>query len=156
MREHKLTPTRGRSTIRWQVRADLLGASIREVEVERARIARGGRGRRLLAGGASAFWGLELPTSASPLTSLLGVLITKLGTAIACGVVFRVSRTTWGPRWFLYGVVWFVMFGLSEVGAAVSGRTTAIEAGLGVLSEAIYAPLAAFTTQSVLGRGTAD
>lgn len=106
-------------------------------------------------GGASILGGLRPPTTASPGRFLLGVMVTKLGTAVAFVSIFAVSRTIWGPRWLLYGMLWFVMFALSELGEAVSGRTTREEAMLGVVSEAIYAPLSAFITQWFLGRGAA-
>jgi hypothetical protein len=67
--------------------------------------------------------------------------------------IFAATKAFWGPRWLLYAVAWFVMFVLSELGEVVWGRTTAVEAVLGVASEAIYAPLSAFITQWLLGRG---
>jgi hypothetical protein len=109
----------------------------------------------LVYGGASVISGLQPPTTASPARFLLGVLVTKLGTAIAFVVIFDVSRAVWGPRWPLYAFLWFVMFALSEAGETVSGRTTSTEAALGIVSEAIYAPIAAFMTQWILGRGAA-
>jgi len=104
-------------------------------------------------GGASVIGGLRPPSAASTERFLLGVLITKLGTAIAFVSIFAATKAFWGPRWLLYAVAWFVMFVLSELGEVVWGRTTAVEAVLGVASEAIYAPLSAFITQWLLGRG---
>ncbi len=103
---------------------------------------------------ASVFGGLRPPATASVGEFLLGVLVTKLGTAIAFVVLFNATKAVWGERWLLYASVWFLMFAFSEVGEAISGRTTQIEAALGILSEAIYAPLAAFFAQWFLGRGT--
>jgi hypothetical protein len=82
-------------------------------------------------------------------------MVTKLGTAVAFVSIFAVSRAIWGPRWLLYAMLWFVMFAFSELGEAVSGRTTKQEALLGVVSEAIYTPLSAFITQWFVGRGAA-
>jgi hypothetical protein len=93
---------------------------------------------------------LAFPSSASPGTFLLGVLVTKVGTAVAFVVIFGLSKAIWGPRWLLYGLIWFAMFTLTELGGAVSGRSTNIEAALGVCAEAIYAPLSAFLTKRLL------
>ena len=101
------------------------------------------------------FGSLRPPSTASPGRFLLGVLVTKLGTAVAFVSIFAASRTIWGPRWLLYGMLWFVMFAFTELGEAVSGRTTNTEAVLGVVSEAIYAPVSALIAQWLLGRGPA-
>ena len=106
-------------------------------------------------GVASVIGDLRPPTSASPGKFLVGVLVTKLGTAIAFVSIFSVNKAAWGPRWLLYALVWFVMFAFSELGEAISARTTKPEAMLGVVSEAIYTPLAAFIAQWLLWRGTA-
>jgi hypothetical protein len=105
-------------------------------------------------GGASAAGLLAPPTSASPGMFLLGVLVTKLGTAVAFVIIFGLSKAIWGPRWLLFGLVWFGMFTCTELGEALSGRSTNLEAVLGVLSEAIYAPVSAFITKRLLWRGT--
>lgn len=106
----------------------------------------------LVYGGASVVSGLQPPAVASPGMFLLGVLVTKLGTAIAFVLIFSLSAAVWGPRWIQYALVWFTMFALSEVGETLSGRTTAIEAALGIASEAVYAPLAALITSRLLWR----
>ena len=108
----------------------------------------------LVYGGASVIWGLRPPSTASPARFLLGVLVTKLGTAIAFVAIFAVDKTFWGPRWPLYALLWFVMFASSEVGDAISGRTTTLEAVLGSVSEAIYAPVSAYVAQWLLWRGS--
>jgi hypothetical protein len=105
-------------------------------------------------GAASVFGGLRPPATASAGRFLLGVLVTKLGTAVAFVVLFSATKSLWGDRWFLYASVWFLMFAFSEVGETISGRTTRVEAALGILSEAIYAPLSAFVVQWLLGRGS--
>jgi hypothetical protein len=109
----------------------------------------------VLYGGASALWGLQPPPSASPSRFLLGVLVTKVGTALGFVSLFSVSRTIWGRRWILYATLWFVMFVFSEFGEVVSGRWTMLDAVLGIASEAIYFPVSAFITQRLLGRDTA-
>jgi len=106
----------------------------------------------LVYGAASVAWGLQPPSGASPGRFLFGILITKLGTAIAFVALLSAARAVWGDRWLLYAFIWFVMFAFSELGEAISGRTSRLEAILGVVSEAIYAPAAAFLAQWILGR----
>ena len=106
-------------------------------------------------GGASILGGLRPPTTASPGRFLLGVMVTKLGAAVAFVSIFALSRAIWDQRWLLYAMLWFVMFAFSELGEAVAGRTTKQEAILGVVSEAVYAPLSAYIAQWFLGRGGA-
>ena len=81
-------------------------------------------------GVASAFGSLRPPETSSPARFLLGVLITKVGTAVAFVIIFSASRNVWGSQWLVYALVWFLMFALSEVGEAVAGRTSLIEAVL--------------------------
>ncbi len=82
---------------------------------------------------------------------MLGILVTKLGTAIAFVLLLQLTATVWVDRWLLYGLIWFGMFAASEVGDAISGRSTWREAWLGILSEAIYAPASAYAAYSLLG-----
>lgn len=105
----------------------------------------------LVYGGASALGGIELPTETAPQRFLLGVLVTKLGTAVAFTVLLGLTSAVWGDRWPLYGLIWFAMFAASEVGDGISGRSSWREAWLGVLSEAIYAPASAFAAFAILG-----
>ncbi len=100
---------------------------------------------------ASALAGLQPPAPVSPGKFLLGVLLTKIGTAVAFVAIFYVSRAIWGRRWFSYALLWFIMFAFSELGEAFSGRTAQVEALLGALSEAIYAPLSGWLTWKILG-----
>ena len=95
-------------------------------------------------GAASVFAGLKPPDTASPARFLGGVLVTKLGTAIAFVALFALAGGVWKDRWLL------VMFALSEVGEAISGRTTVPEAVLGVVSECLYAPLSALVVSRLL------
>jgi hypothetical protein len=104
----------------------------------------------LIYGSASALWGLQPPTTASSKDFLLGVLITKTGTAAVFVVLFSANQAFWELRWIRYAAVWFAMFVFGEIGDAVSGRSTELMAVLGVISEAIYLPLSAFITQRLL------
>ena len=49
----------------------------------------------LIYGSASAMRGLRPPTTASPTEFLLGVLVTKIGMAVAFVVMFRASQEFW-------------------------------------------------------------
>lgn len=102
-------------------------------------------------GVASALGGMELPTDATPQRFLAGVLVTKLGTAIAFVLLLQLTRSAWADQWLLYGSVWFAMFAASEVGDAISGRSSSQEALLGIASEALYAPASAFAAFAILG-----
>lgn len=107
----------------------------------------------LIYGAASAAGWVELPPEASPRAFLLGILITKLGTAVVFVAVLQLSRARWSGGWLLYGVLWFVMFAASELGDGVSGRSSWPESVLGIASEAIYAPVSAFVAYRILGVG---
>ena len=98
-------------------------------------------------GAANVIGGLQPPSRVSPASFFLGVLVTKLGTAITFVAIFAASRRMWGSQWPLYAALWLAMFVLSEIGEVVSGRTTKAEALLGVVSEAIYTPLSAVITR---------
>ena len=101
-------------------------------------------------GTASLLGGLKPPNTASPGRFLTGVLVTKLGTALAFVALFAFTRDHWQDRWLLYGMTWLVMFALSEVGETIAGRTTVAEAALGVVSECVYAPLAALVVSRLI------
>jgi hypothetical protein len=101
-------------------------------------------------GVASVVGGLKPPDNASPARFLSGILVTKLGTAIAFVALFAIGRGVWSGQWLLYGLIWLVMFALSEVGEAISGRMTVPEAVLGIVSECMYAPASAFAVARLL------
>lgn len=86
-----------------------------------------------------------------PLRFLLGVLITKLGTAVTFVLILHLSEPSLGLGWLTYAILWFLMFAASELGDAVSGRSTWPEALLGVASEAVYAPAASLAAYAILG-----
>jgi hypothetical protein len=63
---------------------------------------------------ASVVGNLRPPETSSPSKFLLGVLIPKLGTAIAFVGIFAASRAVWGRQWVAYAGVWFLMFALTR------------------------------------------
>jgi hypothetical protein len=99
-------------------------------------------------GVSSAAFGLKRP--AGPVWAFLAAAaVSKLGTAIAFTGVFALTREVWRGRWLLYAGIWFLMFAMSEIGDALKPGYGAVEAGPGVLSEAVYTPLSAFVTARV-------
>ena len=106
----------------------------------------------LLYGGANALGVVQLPASASPRSFLTGVLISKMGTAVAFVLLFHVGAAAWDGRWLLYAAVWLMMFVSIELGDYVASRSTGTEAILGILSEIVYTPLSAFAVHALLRR----
>ncbi len=89
---------------------------------------------------------LDLKPPAGPAWQfLLSVGITKAGTAIAFVALFVLCRERWRGHWLLYAGIWFLMFAVSETGDLLKPGYSYTEATLGVLSEAVYAPLSALT-----------
>lgn len=99
---------------------------------------------------ASRFVAMPSPEGAGARRFLTGVLVTKLGTAVAFVWLFWLSRDVWDDRWLVYAALWFVMFASSEIGDAVSRRSTRAEAVFGIVSEAVYAPLSAWVVFAML------
>lgn len=96
-------------------------------------------------GSASALFGLQ-PPAGPAWQFLLSVAVTKVGTAAAFVALFALCRDGWRGRWLRYAGIWFLMFAVSEIGEVVKPGYSIVYALLGILSEAIYAPLSAFTT----------
>lgn len=98
----------------------------------------------------SAVAGLETPEGASPAQFLLGVLVSKIGTAIAFVLIFYFARDSWSGQWLLYAFIWWAMFLLGEVGQAIGPNYSWKEAIAGVISETIYFPLSAYVTSRLI------
>jgi hypothetical protein len=103
----------------------------------------------LVYGAISAFTGMQVP-GGSAVTFLVGVLISKVGTAIAFVALFSFARHTFESQWFHFAFIWWVMFALGEIGQAIGPNYTRAEAIAGVVSEAIYLPLAAYVVHWIL------
>ena len=100
-------------------------------------------------GSASMFLDLKPPVGPA-WRFLSGIAVTKLGTALAFVALFALSRDAWRGHWALYGAIWFLMFAASEIGDVVRMASSSSEAILGILSEAVYAPVSAFVINRVL------
>jgi hypothetical protein len=94
--------------------------------------------------------GLKPSADASPSQFLIGVLVSKTGTAIAFVLIFYFARDCLSGRWLLYAFLWWVMFSIGEVGQAIGPNYGWMEALVGVISEMIYFPLAALVTKRLL------
>lgn len=84
----------------------------------------------------------EMPGD-SPVWFLVGVFVSKLGTAIAFVAFFTLAPSELGKNWWAYALIWFLMFALDEIGQAIGPNYPWGNAVAGILSEAFYFPLSA-------------
>lgn len=90
----------------------------------------------------NAFFGLKEPKK--KLGFFIGVLLQKIGTAFGFVLLFHLGREYFLDNWLLYGLVWFVMFALTEIGQTFMPNYSKKEAIAGAIAEAIYFPLSAY------------
>lgn len=98
----------------------------------------------------SAVAGLKPPEGASPLTFLLSVLVSKIGTAITFVLIFYIARESLSDQWLLYAFLWWVMYVIGEVGQAIGPNYSWEEAAAGVISETLYFPLSAYIVHGLI------
>ena len=96
------------------------------------------------------FTGRLTPPEGPPAQFLLGVLVSKMGTAAAFVLLFFLARGVWQGRWISYALAWWLLFAFGEVGQALGPDYTWVEALAGLLSETVYVPLSAWTTSRLL------
>ncbi len=96
-------------------------------------------------GAFSTFLRLQTPRDAPLPVFLMGVFISKVGTAIAFVWIYDIGREHFSDRWAVYALAWWLMFVLGEIGQAIGPGYTWNDAVAGVASETIYLPLAAYT-----------
>ncbi len=101
-------------------------------------------------GALSLFAGLQPPTQSSPIRFVLSVLVVKTGASVAFVALFYIAREIYLERWKRYALVWWVMFAVMEVGQAITTEYSWLDAAGGIVAEAIYFPLAAYTVKRVL------
>lgn len=94
--------------------------------------------------------GIGPPTEGSVPGFLVGILVSKTGTAIVFVLLFRLAYASFRGRWFIYGTLWFIMFSIGEIGQAIAPGYTWPEAAAGIISEAFYCPLSAYITCRLL------
>ncbi|MEE9465639.1 MAG: hypothetical protein V3W14_08740 [Candidatus Neomarinimicrobiota bacterium] len=97
--------------------------------------------------------GLVQTPEGPPGVFLLSVLVDKLGVAVAFVLIYRLAREGFAGRWWLYAVIWWIMFVFGELGQAPGPYYTWMEALAGVISEAIYFPLAGWVVWRILRTG---
>ncbi len=97
--------------------------------------------------------GLIAVPEGSPAVFLLGVLVDKIGVAVAFVLIYHLAWQAVTGRWLLYASLWWLMFVVGELGQAPGPHYTWMEALAGIISEAIYFPLAAWGIQKLLGKG---
>ncbi len=97
--------------------------------------------------------GLIAVPESPPGIFLLSVLVDKIGVAAAFVLIYRLARQGFAGRWLLYAFIWWIMFVFGELGQAPGPHYTWMEALAGIISEAIYFPLAAWRVEKLLGKG---
>jgi hypothetical protein len=96
-------------------------------------------------------WDLEPPDDVPAWQFLLSILVSKTGTAIAFVVIYHFAKEGLGRKWLLYAFIWWVSFAIGELGQAIGPNYTWKEAMIGIISEAIYFPLAAAVIDRLMG-----
>ena len=100
--------------------------------------------------GFSVVSGLKPPSEASPLRFLLGVAISKLGTALVFVLIYFLAGDAFSQLWWAYALLWWLMFVIEEVGQAIGPNYSWKEALAGIISETLYFPLSAFLAKLLL------
>jgi hypothetical protein len=99
--------------------------------------------------GFSIVTGLQPPCD-SPVIFLLGVFVSKIGTAAALVLIFYFARSLWSGQWLLYAAIWWLMFALGEIGQAIGPDYSWQDAIAGIISETIYLPLSAYLMNGMI------
>ncbi len=102
-------------------------------------------------GSLAVIMGLEPPADGSPGLFFVSVLIVKLGLAGGFVAFYNLAREIWFTRWMQYALIWWAMFAVIEIGQAIAPNYSWADAMGGILSEAIYFPLAVLATRRILG-----
>lgn len=97
----------------------------------------------------SAILGLKEPDK--KLSFLAGVLIQKFGITVGFVALFWMGKEYFADRWLMYGLVWFAMYALTEVGQSIMSDYTRKEASAGIISELIYFPASALVLAHIIG-----
>ena len=90
------------------------------------------------------------PPGNSPYLFLLGVFVSKAGTAAAFVFIVYFARESLSRHWLLYAAMWWLMFVLGEVGQAIGPNYSWAYAIAGIISETIYLPLSAYLTSRLI------
>lgn len=87
-------------------------------------------------------FGLKEPEK--KLRFFVGVLIEKVGTSAGFVALFYLGKDSFIDSWLIYSLVWVAMYAITEIGQVYMTDSSKKEAAAGIISEAIYFPLAAF------------
>ena len=87
---------------------------------------------------------LKIKEPEKKLIFFFGVSLQKFGTAMGFVTLFYLGKEHFVDNWFQYGLVWFLMFAMTEIGQAFLDNSPKKEMAAGIISEAIYFPLSAF------------
>lgn len=98
----------------------------------------------------STFMKLQTPHDTPLTVFLMGVFISKVGTAIAFVWIYDAARGHFSDRWLVYALAWWLMFVLGEIGQAIGPGYSWNEAIAGIASETVYLPLAAYTAHLLM------
>jgi len=93
---------------------------------------------------------VETPEDAAVAAFMLGVLVSKVGTAIGFVLLFYVARSVFDSRWMNYALLWWLMSVIHEVGQSIGPGYAWMEGIAGIISETVYFPLAALVTCRLL------
>ena len=96
-------------------------------------------------------FGLAQIPGGAPASFLAGVLVSKIGTAIAFVLFFTLAPTELGQNWVLYALIWWLMYAIGEIGQAIGPDYPLSEAIAGIISEAVYFPLSAYLLHRMMG-----
>ena len=99
--------------------------------------------------------GLEPPSGVSPAQFMLAVVVMKVGVALGFVLLYPRTEQPSRRRWLTYAAIWWVMHTLVEIGQAIGPGYGWLEAIGGIVAEAIYFPLAAWTVERILTRSAA-
>lgn len=105
----------------------------------------------VLYGATSVVWNLKPPGDAAPWQFLTSIFVSKIGTAIAFVLIYHFAQVGLRRRWLLYAFIWWLSFAMGELGQAIGPDYTSKEAVIGIVSEALYFPLAAIVTDWLIG-----
>lgn len=92
--------------------------------------------------------GLEEPEKKTRF--FIGVIIQKIATTFGFVALFVMAQGILNDQWLTYGLVWFAMFAVTEIGQTYLTDYSRKEAIAGIISEAVYFPLAAYILYSML------
>ena len=101
-------------------------------------------------GGFAALSLVEMPQQDSPGEFFLGVVVQKIGVALGFVLLFVLAKSIVLGRTMQYAAVWWVMYAIVETGQGIGPGYSAGDAVAGIISEAIYFPLSAWTVGRIL------